>query len=108
MHNHMKTILQYVLSFLLLSCIAIESFASPAKVINFRIWESPEYTRVVLELSKPVKHQIMMLPKPERLVLDISNASKNVNLGGLDLNGTPIKSVRSAGRNKTDLRIVLD
>ena len=108
MHKNMKTISQYVISFLLLSCIAIESFASPAKVINFRIWESPEYTRVVLELSKPVKHQIMMLPKPERLVLDISNASKSVNLGGVDLSGSPIKSVRSAGRNKGDLRIVLD
>jgi len=89
-------------------CISLDIFAAPAKVINARIWESPDYTRLVLELSKPVKHQIMMLPKPDRLVLDIAQASKKANFANIDLSDSPIKSIRSASRNKNDLRIVLD
>lgn len=84
------------------------AYAGPAKVTNARLWESPEYTRLVLDLSKPVNHKIMMLNGPSRLVLDILNADKALSFDGLALKGTPIVGVRSAKRNKGDLRVVLD
>jgi N-acetylmuramoyl-L-alanine amidase len=83
-------------------------FAGQTKVTNARVWDTPEYTRLVLDLSRPVTHQVMMLSKPNRLVLDIKNANKNLRFDGLDLSGSPIKAIRSARRNKNDLRVVLD
>lgn len=82
--------------------------AGPAKVTNARLWDAPDHTRLVLELSKAVDHQIMMLAKPDRLVLDIKNASKALRFNDINLSNSPIKSIRSARRNKNDLRIVLD
>jgi len=41
-------------------------------------------------------------------VIDISESQLNANLAALALKDTPIKTVRSAQRNKGDLRVVLD
>lgn len=84
------------------------ALAASAKVTNARLWESPEYTRLVLDLSTPVEHKIMMLSGPSRLVLDIKDAKKASSFDSLELAGTAISGVRSARRNKDDLRIVLD
>ncbi|KZZ36915.1 N-acetylmuramoyl-L-alanine amidase, partial [Oleiphilus sp. HI0117] len=43
-----------------------------------------------------------------RLVLDINDADKALKFDSLNLKGTPISGVRSARRNKDDLRVVLD
>ena len=61
-----------------------------------------------LELSKPVDHKIMMLGSPDRLVLDIQNARKKLSLDDFDFSASPVRSIRSAVRNKDDLRIVFD
>lgn len=84
------------------------AYAAVAKVTNARVWQSPESTRLVFDLSKAVEHKIMMLEKPSRLVLDIKNADKALKFDELDLAGTAIKGIRSARRNTKDLRIVLD
>ena len=93
---------------LCLMIFASSLYAASAKVTNARLWESPEYIRLVLDLSRPVKHKIMMLKGPSRLVLDIHDADKALSFDSLKLKGTPISGVRSARRNKDDLRIVLD
>lgn len=36
-----------------------------------RVWPSPEYTRVTLEIQEPVKYEVLNLKNPERLVLDL-------------------------------------
>jgi len=82
--------------------------ASQAKVKSVRLWDAPEYTRLVFELSKPIDHKVMMLPNPDRLVLDIQDASKKLSFDSIDFTASPIKAIRSARRNKNDLRIVLD
>jgi len=91
-------------------CILFSSMAVSAqtKVTNARLWEAPDHTRLVLELSKAVEHKVMVLSNPHRLVLDIKNASKKSRFDSLDFSHSPIKSIRSARRNKHDLRIVLD
>jgi N-acetylmuramoyl-L-alanine amidase len=82
--------------------------ADQVSVNGVRIWEAPDHTRLVLELSEPVEHKILLLDQPDRLVLDLKNAYRNSGLDTLDLGKTPVKSVRSAPRNQTDYRIVLD
>jgi len=84
------------------------ALSAQAKVISARLWNSPDYTRLVLELSQPVDHKVLVLSKPDRLVLDIENTRKEINLKEVILSASPVKGIRSAARNSNDLRIVLD
>jgi N-acetylmuramoyl-L-alanine amidase len=55
-----------------------------------------------------VKHQLITLQNPDRLVIDISDAKFKANIKSLDLSKTSILTVRHAVRNSNDLRVVLD
>ncbi len=79
-----------------------------SSVDGLRVWRAPDHTRLVFDLGGPVKHEIFPLPSPNRLVIDISDATLVAKLNALELKDTPIKTVRAAARNKTDLRVVLD
>lgn len=92
---------------LTLGCVAV-TIAAPTIVTSARVWESPDSTRLVFELSGPVEHTLLTLDQPDRLVLDLKNAKRKANLTQLDLKNSPIKSVRAAPRNGNDYRIVLD
>ena len=77
--------------------------------MNARIWESPESTRLVLELSDSVEYRVMTLVKPDRIVIDVSNTAKRPRIfNALELSTSPLKAIRTAKRNQNDLRIVLD
>lgn len=82
--------------------------AGQASIDNVRLWNAPDNTRFVFELSGPVDHKIMTLNNPERLVLDIKNAKKSTSFGSLEFANSPVKTIRSAARNSNDLRIVFD
>jgi N-acetylmuramoyl-L-alanine amidase len=85
------------------------AFAKQSEVMNARIWESPESTRLVLELSDSVEYRVLTLSKPDRIVIDITNAAKHSQLfSSLDLSESPLSAIRTARRNQHDLRIVLD
>ena len=93
----------------LLCLLTFSLDVSAASSVNgLRVWRAPDHTRLVFDLSAPVKHEIFPLPSPDRLVIDISDASLQAKLNALDLKNTPIKTVRAAARNKKDLRVVLD
>tara|TARA_R110001599_G_scaffold66353_3_gene187639 strand:+ start:108 stop:1487 length:1380 start_codon:yes stop_codon:yes gene_type:complete len=84
-------------------------FAKQSEVMNARIWESPESTRLVLELSDSVQYRVMTLVKPDRIVIDVSNTAKRPQIfNALELSTSPLKAIRTAKRNQNDLRIVLD
>ncbi len=95
-----------VLVFLFVASCLVNAAAST--INNARLWDAPDHSRLVLELSGQVEHQVMMLSNPDRLVLDIRNAKKKARFEKLDFSKSPIKSIRSARRNENDLRIVLD
>lgn len=95
--------------FLLVFGCVLNAYASQSEVTNARIWESPESTRLVLELSGAADYKVLTLSNPDRLVIDIANARKGKGVfQALELGDSPVKSVRSAPRNANDLRIVLD
>lgn len=77
-------------------------------IVGARIWPAPDHTRLVLDTGAPVQHNIFALENPARLVIDISNASLKADFSELDLSGSPIRRIRSASRNGSDLRVVLD
>lgn len=91
---------------ILLALISTPVIAESVTVEGVRLWESPSGTRVVLDLSAPVDHNLFSLEGPDRLVVDLDNAS----LQKIDWpdGGSLIRSFRSAPRNGSDLRVVLD
>lgn len=72
------------------------------------IWRSPDYTRVVIDVSNRPEYSVFVLEDPHRVVIDIRHSRMNASLRDLDLDGGPVTSVRSGSRNQTDTRIVLD
>ncbi len=75
-----------------------------------RIWQAPDNTRLVFDLSKRVTHDLFTMKSPNRIVIDLKNTSLIASLSNLQLDGNDslLRGVRAAKRNKNDLRIVLD
>jgi len=81
--------------------------AAPARIDDVRLWSGPEGTRLVLDMSEPVRHEVFTLENPDRIVIDLSNARLAMQKALPDGQG-PVRSVRSGPQDDGDLRIVLD
>lgn len=84
------------------------SAATAATVKNVRIWPAPDHTRIVFDLDKPVSHKVFSLSGPDRLVIDLDSASTKTDIESLALTDTPINQIRTAVKNGSDMRVVLD
>ncbi|GMQ97315.1 MAG: N-acetylmuramoyl-L-alanine amidase AmiB [Gammaproteobacteria bacterium] len=81
--------------------------AGPASVDNVRVWAAPDHTRVVFDVSSPVEHRLFTLRNPDRVVIDVSNATRGESLGGITNIGL-VERVRTGINKDKALRIVLD
>ena len=97
-----------VLSSFVLLCGLVNSVWAETSVRELRLWRSPDKTRVVLDLSAPATHKVFTLNNPDRVVVDVPNASISTDYSSLDLKDTPIVSIRHAKKDQHDLRMVLD
>ncbi|MGH8713509.1 MAG: N-acetylmuramoyl-L-alanine amidase [Casimicrobiaceae bacterium] len=77
-----------------------------------RIWPAQEYTRLILESSSPIAHQMMLLKDPQRLVLDLEDVAPDGELAQLVQRLRPddpyIRSIRVARFKPGVARVVLD
>lgn len=89
---------------LLLSPVA----ALAGDIQDMRIWRSPDYTRVVFDVDSRVEYSVFVLDNPHRVVIDVSQSRMRADISNLDMQDSPIVSVRSGVRNEGDTRIVLD
>jgi len=91
---------------LLLSSVAV--FAEQVKVDSLRYWTAPDHTRMVFDVSQTPSHQVFLLDNPARLVIDLNNAKLQLPLRQPPASHPLFSRVRSATRNKKDLRVVVD
>lgn len=94
-----------LLILLVLPCVSI---AGTTKVKGVRIADRGDSTRVVLDLSAPVKHKVFVLNDPYRVVLDIEQCDANGKLSAVQATGTLLKSLRYAQKSPGKLRVVFD
>ena len=87
---------------------AINAEARQLLVDSARYHSEAGTARVVFDVSGEPAHEIFMLDNPTRLVIDISNAHVNGTLAQPPVGHPMFVRVRSAARNKHDLRVVLD
>lgn len=94
----------------LISLILLLSTAANAgsTVENVRIWSENGKTRVVLDLSRSVEHNIFTLRGPDRLVIDLKDSRLAQSLTRLPEGTGTVRSIRSAVRANGQLRVVLD
>ena len=94
----------------LVSLILLLSSAANAgsTVENVRIWSGSDKTRVVLDLSRSVDHNIFTLRNPDRLVIDLKDSRLAESLKQLPDGTGSVRSIRSAIRSNGQLRVVLD
>ncbi len=89
---------------LLLFALAAEA----ATVENIRVWFENGKTRVVLDLSRPVEHNIFTLGNPNRLVVDLKDGRLGQSLTNLPRAVGSIREIRTGRRADGHLRVVLD
>lgn len=93
---------------LILLCWCAGAFAAQVQVKGVRLWAAPDNTRVVFDITQTAEHKLFTLSDPDRLVVDLKNTKLNAPLTQPKANDPLIGRLRSAVRNGTDLRIVLD
>ncbi len=98
------------LRFFIFSLLAVPlvAFAAPVSVHNLRLWTAPDNTRLVFDLSGPVEHRLSSLHDPERIVVEIDNASLKDKLAPLDVSRSYIASVLATEPVAGKLRITLE
>ena len=82
--------------------------ASAVTVESVRMWPAPDHTRLVFDIDGPVDHTVFMLSPPARVVIDISDVTLKQPIGRLPAGEKFLERIRTAVRNGTGLRIVLD
>ncbi len=101
----MKTMIALMSVWLLMGSLPAQA---GTQVDGIRIWPAPDHTRLVLDTAGKVDHNMFALSNPSRLVIDLKNTRLQTDFSKLDLSGSPVRRIRSATRNGTDLRVVLD
>jgi N-acetylmuramoyl-L-alanine amidase len=86
--------------------------ANAATIASARLWPAQEYTRLILESSSAVSHQMLPMKNPERLVLDLEDVeltSEILQLGQrLQPNDPYIQAIRVARFKPGVVRVVLE
>lgn len=94
--------------FLLPLVLMLPQLLQATSVEEVRMWQAPDHTRLVFDLSAAVNYELFTLSDPERVVIDIEGAEDSARLAGLDFTGSPVRGIRSGQRENDVLRIVLD
>tara|TARA_R110002096_G_scaffold65006_1_gene158243 strand:- start:23964 stop:25283 length:1320 start_codon:yes stop_codon:yes gene_type:complete len=96
------------LTLLLIATLLSGAAFAGSTVKNVRIWSESDKTRVVLDLSRSVDHNIFTLRAPDRLVIDLKDSRLAQSLTNLPKGIGNVRSIRSAVRANGQLRVVLD
>lgn len=100
------------LRFLILLLLTLGNAAQAMEVKATRLWPSPEYSRITLELSEAAAYKYFSLKNPERLVLDLEGVEPNEALAEIAAKVTPqdpqIASIRVAKNRPGVTRVVVE
>ncbi|HEY7788242.1 MAG TPA: N-acetylmuramoyl-L-alanine amidase [Casimicrobiaceae bacterium] len=88
------------------------AWASASHLASARLWPAQEYTRVIFEAVTPIEHQLVVLERPDRLVLDLARIEPSRELDELATRVQPsdpyIAAIRIGSPSEGFLRVVLD
>ena len=86
--------------------------AASASLLAVRVWPSPEYTRITLEGSTKLRYSHMLVPDPDRLVIDLEGVQLDSVLQSLPskvMESDPYIRLIRAGQNRPGVvRVVVE
>ncbi len=97
-----------IIVFLILCLLSVSTLAQNTDVEGVRVWSAPDHSRLVFDVSGPVKYKLFTLDKPDRVVIDFQNATLKGKLAKASAEDLYLDKIRYAKRNKSDFRVVLD
>ena len=97
-----------ILVFLCSLCIPLSVNAEAVSVQNLRMWQAPDHTRLVFDLSGPLEHKLFTLKDPARIVIDMAGAQIAGDFPVIDTTGPIVAGLRTGERGAGDVRIVID
>ncbi|HEX3915518.1 MAG TPA: N-acetylmuramoyl-L-alanine amidase [Steroidobacteraceae bacterium] len=95
-------------SVLLLAILWLQPAHAAVDVRAIRLWAGPDSTRVVIDLSAKAQHNLQLLHKPERVVLDVPGARLAKSAHGVPAGAGAVKRVRMSHSASGNLRLVFD
>ena len=103
---------QLVKLLLLASVIVAGSAGAAERVSAVRVWPAKDYTRITIEVGQPIRHELLLVKNPDRLVLDLEGVdfdSVQREIADKIRAGDPYVGQMRAGRYKPGVvRLVLD
>jgi N-acetylmuramoyl-L-alanine amidase len=100
---------RYIALFILLLVLPAQmAAATSVSVKNLRLWNAPDNTRIVLDLSGSVEHRITMFKNPPRVAIDLKGGRLTSKLPKAVKNNPYVKRFRYGQYTKDVLRIVID
>lgn len=97
---------------LLVMLSAAAGAAAAERVSAVRVWPAQDYTRITIEASQPILHELLLVKNPDRLVLDLQDVdfdSVQREIADKIQSGDPYVAQIRAGRYKPGVvRLVLD
>lgn len=93
---------------LLLTFLIMPLSVLAAEVQAIRSWSAPDNTRLVFDITSPLKHQLFALDNPDRLVIDLKNSRFSGKSPDPVAADRFITGIRTGVRGGSDLRVVLD
>ena len=97
-----------VINLFVLLVASVGAYAKQVQIDSLRYWTAPDHTRMVFDVTTEATHQVFLLNNPARLVIDFSDAKLLKPLAQPPKIHSLFSRVRSATRNKRDLRVVVD
>ncbi|HID45056.1 MAG TPA: N-acetylmuramoyl-L-alanine amidase, partial [Chromatiaceae bacterium] len=94
--------------FVVFVLLTTAGLAQATQVHSLRFRSAPDHARLVFDVSSAVKHHLLVLSNPDRVVIDLANTRLQGRISQPPASHPLIKKIRSAPRNGTDLRVVLD
>lgn len=92
-----------------ISLLFVKQLVIAAEIENLRMWPAPDHTRVVFDISGPVRHSLFTLRAPDRVVIDIPDIHMGLSPPTPSASDPLLRRIRYASHNgRRDLRIVLD
>jgi N-acetylmuramoyl-L-alanine amidase len=100
----MRSLRLFLIPILLLAAAA----EATTTVENVRIWSENGKTRVVLDLSESVSHNIFTLRGPDRLVVDLKDGRLAAGFAAMPGGVGSVRNIRTGVLANGQLRVVLD
>lgn len=96
-----------VLTVVLLCCWC-SAVAAVQRIDSVRMSQSPDSTRIVFDLQKPIEHTVTKLGNPDRILMILSDVDLQFDVEGLDVTRTPIKGIRTGKHEGGYTHVVFD